>query len=309
MAERNSGRPADDTSDQVFLDSLTPSGGVDEVELDPSELEGDEGRRGDTRGGREPERGREERPRRGERDLNAENSNLRKALHDARTRGRRLRDQVEQERARRDEEARRATAERNGSMRDEDKERLTNAETVADAAPVLLDMADRRAQGQFLDVKRGLAILSQEIARSRHSDYDDVLEESGLKESLALDANGRPRDPDVWERIYLRSDNPGEDAYAIALSMVEEKEGREPRRGDGYEELPPATGSRAEGRMDVMRTLETTTARPRGIRDLPPAGGQQRRRLTLNDIDKMSREERAKLPEHVLAAWLGKPPD
>ena len=301
MAERNSGRPADDTSDAVFLDSQTASGGVDEVELDPAELEGGDR---DARGEREPER-----PRRGERDLSTENSNLRKALHDARTRGRRLRDQVAQERARRDEESRRATAERTGSMRDEDKERLTNAESLADAAPVLLDMADRRAQATFLDVKRSLAVLSQELARSRHADYDDVLDDSGLKELLTLDANGRPRDPDVWERVYLRSDNPGEDAYAIALSMMEEREGREPRRGDGYEELPPATGSRAEGRRDVMRSLETTTTRPRGIRDLPAASGQQRRRLTLTDIDKMPRHEREKLAPEVLAQWLGKPPD
>jgi hypothetical protein len=194
-------------------------------------------------------------------------------------------------------------------MRDEDKERLTNAETMADAAPVLLDMAGRQAQGQFLDVKRSVAILSQELARTRHADYDDVLEDSGLTALLALDANGRPRDPDVWERIYMRSDNPGEDAYAIALDMVAEKDGRDTRRGDGYEELPPATGSRADGRRDVMRSLETTTTRPRGIRDLPPAGGQQRRRLTLTDIDKMPRSERDRLPPEVLAQWLGKPPD
>ena len=244
-----------------------PGGGgqAEEIEFDLGDVQPEPGR-GEGRGAqddRQVGRGRD-------RNLEQENENLKRALSEARARGRRLRDQMDADRARRDEETRRASAARSGKPSEDAVRKLAEAERLSEAAPTLLELARQQSQGDFLRIRKSIAAISQNNARARYADYDRVLDESGVRQSLSLGRDGRPVDPDTFERILLEADDPGEDAYALALSILEERQGQQGRGGyDTERELPPATGPRTDGRREGFREMEPTHPRPRGIGEAP----------------------------------------
>ena len=60
---------------------------------------------------------------------------------------------------------------------------------------------------------------------------------------------------------------------------------------------------RVERREDLP-PLRTEAERPRGIGGLPASTGREPRKITFEDIAKMSDEEYARLPGHIKEAYL-----
>jgi len=107
----------------------------------------------------------------------------------------------------------------------------------------------------------------------------------------------------------LRSDDPAEDAYQLGLDLLEKQGSARPaaeaqKTADGAVVLDEKAGDRTDGRREVLETLSQNADRPRGIGSLPAAEGRVIRKLTSDDISKMSDAEYQRLPQHVRDAYL-----
>jgi hypothetical protein len=240
--------------------------------------------------------------------------NLRAALKEARVKRRDLLAELETERAlrRQAEEARAAADERarNEAARAARLAKIDEVNDLSEAVPLIREDVVLDVEGRVRPVMdRALALAvrnSQAVAASKHADFFDVLEASGVQAAITL-TDGKPGDPDIYRKIFAESLDPGEDAYRLAQQLLARQEGREPTREPDDEAIAtfdePA-GDRAQGRREILDQLDRTAQRPRGIGGLPSSGYSGPQKLTRRQIDAMSDQQRSRLPEHVIEWWL-----
>lgn len=243
------------------------------------------------------------------RDLEAENTNLKRALQADRMRRRRLMAELDAERrAREDADRRNADL---AAAKDADA-KLTKLEDVGDlreAVPIIREHLEETViRPNMAKIRVQQLRLSQKMARREHTDYDVVLKDSGIEDAIAVDASGRPRDPVLWRKIILDSEDPAEDAYQIGLAELERQGKRRPAEQESDEEvdvLDESVGDRAAGRREVIEHLEQIGRRPVGIRTLPGQRGRDSKpTLSRKVIDAMSDQDYQRLPQHVREAYL-----
>ena len=295
----------EDPDAPVFPDSrgAEPAEEVRLVEEEPEKAPKSPGTRADkARGDGEAVTGKEP---------DAEKENLRKALRQERGKRRTLLDDIRYEKEQRQRAEERAKATEEQAARAKKLEALDEAEDLKSAAPILSAMTKDSIMPEINGLHRKVIRQSQELARLRHQEeYDRRLEESGLVDFIRVDPQtGKPKDLDMWKAIYVDADDPGEAAYEIATSLLEEagKLEREEQE-EGVEVLNERAGDRATGRREVIDRLNKTAERPKGIRDLPSAGAPISRKLTRRQMDLMTDEQRAKLPPDVIEEWLAGAP-
>ena len=138
------------------------------------------------------------------------------------------------------------------------------------------------------------ALWSEELARSRHDDFDAVLEKSGVKAALQV-VNGQYVDPHLARKILL-SPNPGELAYKLATDKLDEEDEQkepapalhlvaaaQPGPGNGQPAAPaapaapkpaasPETEAERRGQARVLEAVTKGAERVKGIRGLSSAG-------------------------------------
>ncbi|HAM57301.1 MAG TPA: hypothetical protein DCQ64_18590 [Candidatus Rokubacteria bacterium] len=247
-------------------------------------------------------------------DLEAENANLKRALKEQRRSDRIRRDrlvtELESERNARNAADRRAAEAAELKKADAKLASLEEVEDLRHAVPIIRDHIDETLiQPSIANIRTQQLRMSQKMARRDHDDYDAVLKESGVEDAIALDASGKPKDPVLWRKIILNSDDPAEDAYQLGLAELERQGKRppaaEPDPDDDTDILDEPAGDRAAGRRDVVERLEQIGRRPMGIRTLTgQRGSESTTRLTRKRIDAMSEEEYAKLPASVREQYL-----
>jgi len=225
-------------------------------------------------------------------------------------------------------------------------ERGNKADSMGQLVEIFLDEQGKRDQfwAAALDEERFNRHLqvSETIARkdfdAQHGRgaYDRVLREAGIKDAIALEANGQFRDPSIARAIYTKQD-PGLEALELALGKLE-KDGRldaalrsaskaptadpdteveveeepEPksraRRAESEED--PAADKRA-GAREVIDQVRGNSSRPRGLHAVKPSP-PPRRGLTMADIDGMSDANRSalfKVNPGLRERWLGGEPE
>ncbi len=244
-----------------------------------------------------------------ERDLEEENENLKRALRESRTRGRQLMaDLALARQAHSTEETRRKEQEEAGK-RAKRLESLKDVDDLSEAATIIRDeVVEGHVRPQFITLRRSLVRLSQKEARGSYEDYDERLEKSGLVEAITVDpVTGQAKDPVLWKKIMLDSEDPGEDAYLVATELLREQGKLKPEEetDEDLETLDGKGGDRAAGRREVVDALNRNVNRPRGIGSLPGSGEEPAtKRLTRKQIDAMTDAERARLPKAIIEEWL-----
>jgi hypothetical protein len=243
--------------------------------------------------------------------LKKENQNLRGALRETRGQRRSLLAEVEALRQQRTEQERTQAELARKRQSDADLGKLEDAADLREAAPIILKAAREQILPDLDLAQRRIIKQSQRIAEMQHEDYHQVLQESGLVDLIRVDVNGVPKDPDLWKKIYVTEEDPGEAAYQLALELKAQKEGRDVTGGDPdlieTNDDNPA-GDRATGRREVVDQLRRTAERPTGIRNISPTPAPPMRRFTRRQIDQMTDEQRSRLPDDVIEEWLAGAP-
>jgi hypothetical protein len=224
-------------------------------------------------------------------------ANLGTALKHEREHGKRLRDELAQERAAHEHAEAEAKRLRDEATRAENRKTLEEAQDLTSALPAIKSEIISEMEPGIISARKGVIRISQKLARFEHDDYDEMLNKSGVADAIAIDpATGKPRDPVMWRKLILMSEDPGEDAYALAVSIREE-------RGELEPTTPRSDGAREETPRPVIE-VRTTADRFGGVRRLSHATGREPRVLTDTDIEKMPDEEYARLPKSVRDAYL-----
>jgi hypothetical protein len=243
-------------------------------------------------------------------ELEAENQNLKGALRQQRQRGRTLLTELDAERARAANQDREKAEAKRVADADKQLEGLDDEESLRSAAPKLGEFLNQRfIDPTFVKLRQGQLRLSERLARRDYADYDKVLQESGVEDAISVDADGKPGDPAMWKKIIRDSEDPAEDAYQLGLAILKQKNGGTEKGSgaadDDIDDLNDNSGDRAAGRREVTERVTKAASKFVGVRHLPAAPGRETKRLvTRADIDKMSDEEYARLPEHVRKAHL-----
>ena len=191
---------------------------------------------------------------------------------------------------------------------DEERRRLTEEATRKTVTPVdYNELPDMNAVAEKLreqmethmgnrigvmesDFLRAKTVMSEEFMRSRHDDYDQVLQDSGVQAAIGLDAQGRPVDPFLWNLIF-RSDNPGLTAYTYAKGKLHEGT-----------EVQAETRGEERGRKEVVEKIHGNAGKPRGIHSLPASSAGETG-LTRRDIDNMSEDQKRWLKANRKDVW------
>lgn len=187
--------------------------------------------------------------------------------------------------------------------------KLDEAVDIKDALPHITEAVRADLDPFIASARRAGIKASERVTRLIHKDYDEVLQKSGVQAAITIDpATGKAPDPVMWNMLVLRSDDPAEDAYNLALDLLE-KQGTarpdpEPKKAEETVVLDEKAGDRTDGRREVLETLSQNADRPRGIGSLPAAEGKVVRRLTSEAISQMSDAEYARLPAHIREAYL-----
>jgi TolA-binding protein len=293
--------------EHVFPDAKDAGGGLDDnktvvlVEEEPAAPPGP-GTSPEAKGGGD---GKEKTPE----QLKKENQNLRGALKETRGQRRSLLAEVELLRQQRAQQERTAAEQQRKRQSDVDLGKLEDASDLREAAPIIIKAAREQILPDLDLAQRRIIKQSQRIAELAHEDYHEVLTESGLVDLIRVDANGTPKDPDLWRKIYVEEEDPGEAAYQLALELRARKDGRDVTAGDpDLIESNETPGDRATGRREVVDQLRRTAERPSGIRNISPTAPPPSRRFTRRQIDQMTDEQRARLPDDVIEEWLAGAP-
>ena len=188
--------------------------------------------------------------------------------------------------------------------------KLDEAADIKEALPHITEAVRADLDPFIAGARRAGIKASEKVSRLIHSDYDDVLQKSGVQAAITIDpATGKAPDPVMWNMLILRSDDPAEDAYQLGLDLLEKQGSARPaaeaeKTAGGAVVLDEKAGDRTDGRREVLETLSQNADRPRGIGSLPAAEGRVIRKLTSDDISKMSDAEYQRLPQHVRDAYL-----
>lgn len=223
--------------------------------------------------------------------------NLGVALKHERDRGKRLSEELAGERAAHAVAETEAKRLRDEQSRADNRKKLEDAQDLTEALPAIKDEITAELEPGIIAARRGVIRLSQKMAQKEYPDYDDVITKSGVADMIALDPNtGKPKDPAAWRKLILLSEDPGEDAYALGLSILEGRGERSTPEtiSDGAREAPPRP----------VIEVRPTADRFSGVRRLAASAGREPRRVTDADIGKMSEDEYAALPKHVREAYL-----
>lgn len=198
---------------------------------------------------------------------------------------------------------------------DQRKSRLDKLDEAADLKEALPLVTEEVSAAMAPVVERTRArfvLMSQKLAMKEHDDFEQVLEEAGVAEAIELvptvvDGKKvmRPRDPVMWKKLFEDSDDPGEDAYALAAEILVARGTRVAEPDDKTEVLDEKSGDRAAGRREVLDTVRHNAERPLSIRHVPVSDARERRAYTKADIDKMTDAEYARLPRHIKDQLLG----
>jgi hypothetical protein len=223
--------------------------------------------------------------------------NLGTALQHEREHGKRLRDELRSEREKSERAEAEATRLRHEQTRSDNRKKLEDAQDLTEALPAIKNEIAAELEPGIIAARRGVIRMSQKFARKEYVDYDDVLTQSGVADGIAIDpSTGKPKDPVMWKKIILMSEDPGEDAYSLGLSILDE-------RGVS---VTPTHQSDVAASTSVRPVIEMrpTADRFGGVRRLAPSAGREPRRLSDSDIEKMSESEYGALPKHVREAYL-----
>jgi hypothetical protein len=282
---------AGDEPEPVFPDSKadpepeTPDGETPDVVYDPPPEEP----------ALEPEKPAEERRPRVDPAIQAKN--LGTALKHERDRGKKLSEELAGERAAHAASEAEAKRLRDEKARTDNRQKLEDAQDLTEALPAIKDEITAELEPGIIAARRGVIRLSQKMARRDYEDYDDVITKSGVSDMIALDPNtGKPKDPAAWRKLILLSEDPGEDAYALGLSILE-------GRGESPTPKTPSGGAREPALRPVIE-VRPTADRFGGVRRLAASSGREQRHVTDADIEKMSEAEYGALPKHVREAYL-----
>lgn len=187
--------------------------------------------------------------------------------------------------------------------------KLDEAVDIKEALPHITEAVRADLDPFIASARRAGIKASERVSRLIHTDYDEVLQKSGVQAAITIDpATGKAPDPVMWNMLIIRSDDPAEDAYSLALDLLE-KQGiarpdPAPPQATETVVLEEKAGDRTDGRREVLDTLSQNADRPRGIGSLPAAEGKVVRRLTSEAISQMSDAEYARLPAHIREAYL-----
>lgn len=175
---------------------------------------------------------------------------------------------------------------------------LTVGQILQEVNAQISMLSEHVGQEQRAAILDERALWSEELARSRHEDYDAILEKSGIKADLAV-VNGAYVNPHLARKI-LFSPNPGEYAYQLASDKLDEAaEGTEllpPGPGNGQLAAPPVAATPAptpeteaerRGQARVLAAVTKGAERPKGIRALPSAGPPVTTRLSIEYLDQL----------------------
>jgi hypothetical protein len=234
-------------------------------------------------------------------DDDPEKRNLKAALKETRGKTRSIKAELETTRAQLAEEERKRKALESDAASKARMDKLDEAGDIKEALPHIVEEVFGKVEPFVVNQRKSIIEISQNYMRDRHTDYDDLLEKSGVAAGITLDTNGRPSDPVMWRRIMLDSTDPGRDAYQLSRELL------------GLEDDPAVKpndkgGAPKEARREDQAPLRTESERPRGIGGLPASTGRELRRLSYEDIDKMNEVEYDKLPKHVKEEYLaGRP--
>jgi len=236
--------------------------------------------------------------------------NLQKAIREERGKRRSVLVELEETKAR----LRLADEQRHSQQSEEARAaraaKLDEAADIKEALPHITEAVRADLDPYIASARRAGIKASERVSRLIHPDYNEVLQKSGVEAAITIDpATGKAPDPVMWNMLILRSDDPAEDAYQLGLDLLEKQGSARPaaeaqKTADGAVVLDEKAGDRTDGRREVLETLSQNADRPRGIGSLPAAEGRVIRKLTSDDISKMSDAEYQRLPQHVRDAYL-----
>lgn len=223
--------------------------------------------------------------------------NLGTALQHERDRGRKLREELTAERAAHERTETDAKRLRDEQTTKDNRKKIEDATDLNEALPAIKSEIINEMEPGIIAARKGVIRLSQKLARLEHTDYDDKINQAGVADMIAIDpVTKQPKDPAAWRKLILMSEDPGEDAYSLAVSILEE-------RGDLDTTTTQADPARATTPRPVIE-VKTTADRFGGVRRLSASAGREPRRLTDTAIEEMPDEEYARLPRHVKDAYL-----